>query len=40
MLSMNFNPNFRLENKMESTQFRDTHKGLKDEETDKVYFRK
>jgi hypothetical protein len=40
VLSMNFNPSYRLENKMTSTQFRDTHKGLKEEETDKVYFRK
>ena len=37
---MNFNPNYRLENTMTSTQFRDTHKGLKEEATDKVYFRK
>ena len=40
MLSMNFNPSYRLENKMTSTQFRDTHKGLKEEVTDKVYFRR
>ena len=40
VLSMNFNPNYRLENTMVSTQFRDTHQGRKDEPTDKVYFRK
>ena len=40
VLSMNFNPSYRLENTMTSTQNRDTHKGLKEEETDKVYFRK
>ena len=40
VLSMNFNPNYRRENTMTSTQFRDTHVGRKEEPTDKVYFRK
>lgn len=37
---MGCNPSYRLENKMDSTQFRDTFKGQRDEPVDKVYFRK
>lgn len=39
-LSMGINPNYRLENKMDCTQFRDTFKGHREEPVDKVYFRK
>ena len=34
------NPNYRLENKMDTTEFSGTFKGKKEEATDKVYFRK
>jgi hypothetical protein len=34
------NPNYRLDNKMDETQFKLTHTGAKEEPTDKVYFRK
>ena len=34
------NPNYRLENKMDTTEFSSTFKGRKEEATDKVYFRK
>ena len=37
---MSVNPNYRMENKMDMTQFKATHTGQKDEPTDKVYFRK
>jgi len=33
------NPAYRHENKMDSTEFRSTFQGKKEEETDKVYFR-
>ena len=35
---MQINSNYRLENKMTSTENRDTHTGAKHEVTDKVYF--
>ena len=34
------NPAYRHENKMASTEFKSTFQGKKEEETDKVYFRK
>ena len=34
------NPAYRHENKMDSTEFKSTFQGKKEEETDKVYFRK
>ena len=34
------NPAYRLENKMDKTEFRSTFQGKKEEATDKVYFRK
>ncbi len=37
-LWMQINSNYRLENKMTSTENRDTHTGAKHEVTDKVYF--
>jgi len=40
MLWMQVNPNYRLDNKMNETQFRVTHTGAKEEPTDKVYFRR
>lgn len=40
MLWMQVNPNYRLDNKMDETQFKLTHTGAKEEPTDKVYFRK
>ncbi len=39
-LWMGVNPSYRLENKMDSTEFRSTFKGVREEEVDKVYFRK
>jgi hypothetical protein len=37
---MSVNPDYRLENKMDQTEFSSTFKGAKEEPTDKVYFRK
>ena len=34
------NPQYRLDNKMDSTEFRSTFKGVREEPVDKVYFRK
>ena len=39
-LQYGINPAYRHENTMDVTEFRATFKGAKDEETDKVYFRK
>ena len=37
---MSVNPDYRLENRMDQTEFSSTFKGAKEEPTDKVYFRK
>ena len=34
------NPAYRHDNKMDSTEFKSTFQGKKEEETDKIYFRK
>ena len=34
------NPQYRLDNTMSSTEFRDTYKGIREEPVDKIYFRK
>ena len=39
-LQASFNAGYRMENTMTNTEFRDTFKGKKEEETDKIYFRK
>ena len=39
-LHYGMNPGYRHENKMDNTEFRSTFQGKKDEDTDKVYFRK
>lgn len=40
LMQLNINPAFQIEQRMDVTQFRDTFKGEKVEETDKVYFRR
>ena len=39
-LQASFNAGYRMDNTMDKTEFRDTFKGVKEEETDKIYFRK
>ena len=39
-LQQSFNPNYRLDNRMDTTEFRRQYSGRKEEPTDKVYFRK
>ena len=40
LMQLNINPSFQIEQRMDVTHFRETFKGEKMEETDKVYFRK
>ena len=37
---MGANPAYRRDNKMDDTEFKSTFKGVREEEVDKVYFRK
>lgn len=37
---MGINPSYRLDSKMDETEFSRTFKGKREEEVDKVYFRK
>jgi hypothetical protein len=37
---MGVNPSYRLDSKMDETEFSGTFKGKREEEVDKVYFRK
>ena len=37
---MSCNPGYRRDNTMTDTEFRSTFKGVREEEVDKVYFRK
>lgn len=39
-MQLNINPSFQIEQRLDVTNFRETYKGEKMEETDKVYFRK
>ena len=39
-LWMSTNPAYRRDNKMDDTEFKSTFKGVREEEVDKVYFRK
>ena len=40
MHQLNINPAYQIDEKGDCSHFRETFKGLKEEETDKVYFRK
>jgi hypothetical protein len=40
LMQLNVNPAFQIEQRMDVTEFRETFKGEKVEETDKVYFRR
>jgi hypothetical protein len=40
LMQLNVNPSYQIEQKLDMTHFRETFKGEKEEETDKVYFRK
>ena len=40
VMQININPSYQISQRMDVTNFRETYKGEKVEETDKVYFRK
>jgi hypothetical protein len=40
LMQLNINPSFQIEQRMDLTNFRETYTGEREEEVDKVYFRK